>query len=122
MTSENPWAQFGGSDYTIRNLGRPAVFFIPVRNFTREARDELERVLAEEFGAFSFDDVPNHGMWRDGAGRLVEDRSVKYTVSFAGKERIPLLIRILVNLARLLGEESIYLEAGQYACEVVPGD
>lgn len=120
MAHEDPWAGFGGSDYTLRNLGRPAVFFIPVRNFTREARSELEKLLAETFGAFSFDDVPNHGMWRNANGTLVEDRSVKYTVSFVGKERIPLLIRILVNLARLLREDSIYLEAGQYACEVVP--
>lgn len=120
MTPEDPWAQFCGSDYVLRNLGRPAVFFVPVRNFTRDARDELERLLAETFGAFTFDDVPNHGMWRNAEGVLLEDRSVKYTVSFVGKERIPLLVRILVNLARLLGEESIYLEAGQYACEVVP--
>jgi hypothetical protein len=50
----------------------------------------------------------------------VSDESRIFEVSFKGKENIPLLIKKLAQVARLTGEECIYLKAGQYACTVAP--
>jgi len=116
----SPWEGLQGPGYHIENLGRPLVFYVPTRNFTKDARQTLECELHDRFGGFTATDVGRRGVWINLFGKHVTDKSVEYEVSFAGKERIPEVARILVNLARLIGEECIYIKAGEDAALIWP--
>lgn len=123
--SDNKWSEFESPDYRLQDLGRPAVFIIPVRALAQQIdgetlADDLNRFLADNFGAYTVMTTPNFGIWRGPGGSLVSDESRIYEVSFKGKENIPLLIKKLVRIAELTGEECIHLKAGQYSCLASP--
>lgn len=123
--SDSKWSEFESPDYRLQDLGRPAVFIIPVRALAQPMdgetlADDLNRFLEENFGAYTVFDIPGFGIWKGPGGSFVKDKSQIYEVSFRGKENIPLLIRKLARIAELTGEECIYLKAGQYSCLVSP--
>lgn len=123
--SDNKWSEFESPAYRLQDLGRPAVFIIPVRALVQRIDGEtlaenLNRFLTDNFGAYTIIDIPSFGIWRGPGGVLITDKSRIYEVSFKGKENIPLLIKKLVRIAEFTGEECIYLKAGQYSCLVSP--
>jgi hypothetical protein len=123
--SENKWQEFQSPEWRLQDLGRPAVFIIPlkalwVRTGEGSIEDELNRFLFANFTAFTSMSIPSFGVWSGPGQTPVFDESRMYEVSFKGKERIPLLVTELARIARLTGEECIYLKAGQYACLIHP--
>lgn len=125
----NKWAEFASSpSYRLVDLGRPAVFLIPVRKLKMDAlpqpdtvEEELRKFLLANFGAYTVTYVPSFGCWRDGE-RIIYDECVQYEVSFAGKEHIPLLLGKLARVALITGEKCIYVKSGQYSALVYPLD
>jgi hypothetical protein len=119
------WAGFQGKGYAIENLGRPAIFLIPVKKLSlrfvrRTVGQEIHRFLIAEFGAYTSTTIPSFGFWRDGGQAVIHDACCQYEVSFVGKERIPLLLAKLARIAEVAGEDCIYFKAGQYTCTVRP--
>ena len=113
------------ASYVLTDLGRPAIFFIPSYKLLQRcdgitAKELLHRFLFAEYGAYTTTLVPQFGLCKNGSDEPVYDECVQYRVSFAGPERIPKLLAKLAEIARLIGEECIYVEAGQYACLVSP--
>ena len=84
------------------------------------AEENLHQFLSKEFGAFTTTTVPYFGFWRSAGLRITYDECRLYEVSFVGKERMPLLLTKLAEIARIIGEECIYFKAGQYTCLVRP--
>ncbi len=118
--SENPWQGFEDPDYELVDIGRPAVFLIPNACLNRETREEVELFLRETYGGFQRLKSLVSGVYTTDSGDVVLDDCVQYEVSFKGKDRIPELARMLANVARLTGQEAIYLKAGQYASLLRP--
>ncbi len=126
---ENIWQQFESPDsnYHLQDLGRPAVFLIPLTKLQWKVDgvacgEHIQQFLTATFGACSFrsSPVPSSGIWI-GPGQKIElDESLRYEVSFAGKDRIPLLLEELARIAILIEEKCIYFAAGQYACLIHP--
>ena len=127
MREENKWKEFEGEEYGIENLGRPASFLVPSHKLKTKSgegaktiEEDLHDFLFREFGAFTTTNVPYFGLWRDAGSRTVYDECRLYEVSFAGKERIPKLLKKLAEVAAAISEDCIYFKAGQYACLVHP--
>ena len=125
--AKNKWAEFESESYEIIDLGRPAVFLVPVSlmNLTVDmgvsVAEQIELFLAAHFGgSFTKTLVPSFGVWRDGRNVYHQDECAQYEVSFVGKDKIPLLVGLLVRICRWTGEQCIYFKAGQYACLVRP--
>lgn len=124
--NKSKWGKFkGGKNYILIDLGRPMRFFIPsgklafpFRNTTVEKY--LRQLLTKHFDAFTTSVIPNFGVWRSHTGQLVNDECKEFRVSFLGKDRIPLLLEALGEIAAVIGEACIYVEAGQYAALVYP--
>ena len=123
--ANNKWREFDGPHYRLRDLGRPAIFLIPLKKLRQKhdgvlIEDRLHRFLIANFGAFTTSSIPSFGVWKEPDQKAVVDESRQYKVSFAGKKHIPLLIEELAQIAALTEEDCIYLETGQYACLVYP--
>lgn len=122
---ENKWSEFESPNYHLQDLGRPAVFLIPVKKFELEIdgvplKEHLHGFLSEHFTAYTASLIPSLGVWKGPGDVPVFDESWEYKVSFEGKDRIPFLMGELARIAALIGEECIYFEAGQYACLIHP--
>ncbi|MDP2696362.1 MAG: hypothetical protein Q8O87_03915 [bacterium] len=119
---ENKWAGLEGPGYHLENLGRPAVFLLPSAKIEMQPQIEhgLRTFLTENFGAFTVTVVPSFGVWKDANHSVIDDSCLQYEVSFAGKDRIPLLAKKLAEIAQDINEQCIYLKAGQYSCLVYP--
>ena len=113
-----------GKLYHIDDLGRPGVFLLPAQKLKMRIGDmtveeDLHEFLVKAFGAYTSSTVPNFGFWKaESEKRVFYDICVEYEVAFAGKEKIPLLLAKLASIAQAIGEECIYVKAGQYACLV----
>src|SRR4051812_37598309 len=124
--SENKWDGFKSPNYNIVDLGRPKTFLIPVNKLDihlpsgKTVRDDLHEFLLTNFGAFTTTYIPGFGIWRNNKGQTYVDACTKYEVSFVGKERIPLVLTKLAELARAMNEECLYVSAGQYNALVEP--
>lgn len=122
---ENKWLEFESPRYRLQDLGRPAVFLIPLSKLRQEIdgvtiEERLRRFLTANFAAYSATEIPSFGVWLGSGREIVFDESRQYKVSFVGKDRIRLLLEKLRDIAVLAGEECIYFEAGQYACLIWP--
>ena len=123
----NKWSGLEGEGYRIEDLGRPAVFLIPVRKLKvgvlgRTTEEKLRRFLIGNFGAFTSSRVPSFGFWKDIEQATISDECAIYEVSFVGKDKISILLKELAQTARDIDEKCIYFKAGQYACLVYPAD
>jgi hypothetical protein len=124
---KNPWEGLEGPTYHIENLGRPAMFLIPSHKLRtpglsgKTPEEDLNAFLSEKFGAFNTTPVPEVGFWKNAQQRLVYDECRRYKVSFVGKERIPELFAKLSEICTAIGEDCLYVEAGQYSGLLYPG-
>jgi hypothetical protein len=120
---ENKWRTFKNSHYRLLNLGRPAVFLLPIKKLQtrigKKAKADLHVFLIENFTAYTIT-AYSIGVWKDSGGSPVQDKCQMYEVSFTGRNRIPMLLQKLAKLAKILNEECIYFKAGQYSCLVYP--
>lgn len=122
---EDKWADLGGEGYTLENLGRPAEFLLPEEKLETPVNGktvlaDLEDFLAEHFGAYTTHTAESYGVWRNKHQFTFHDRCRRFEVSFVGKDRIPLLLAKLAEIAREIDEECIYFKAGQYATLIFP--
>lgn len=125
---KNKWRSFErkNSPYVLEDLGRPAVFLIPVRKLRirPDGNDTVERMIAnfilENLGAFTISTVPSFGFWKNRESALILDECHQYEVSFPGKNGVSRLMEKLAEVARKADEECIYFKAGQYACLIYP--
>lgn len=123
---QNKWKGFSSGDYTIKNLGRPAVFLLPTKKLNKKfggetLKSNLHKFLIKNFGSYTTSIVPQFGFWKKSNESTIVDECCEYEVSFLGKNRIPLLIKKLSEIASAAKEECVYLKAGQYSCFVYPG-
>lgn len=121
--TENKWHSLGGDGYTIKDLGRPAIFLIPVKKLKLKAGDltveeYLHKFLTENFCAYTC--IPSFGFYKSAEGAIIFDECRQYEVSMLGKERIPILLKKLADVAKIIGEECIYVKAGQYSGLLYP--
>lgn len=79
--------------------------------------DVLHEFLIKEFGGYTSTIIPYFGVWRD-EEETSYDECRRYEVSFVGQERIPILLAKLAEIAKIIEEECIYFQAGQYSCLV----
>ena len=123
---ENKWSGLDkGKNYSLVNIGRPGVFLLPTIKLKQKINgksieDDLHDWLTDNFGAYSSSLISNFGFWRNRKKRLVYDECREYEVSFDGKERIPVLLSKVAEIAQLIGEDCIYVKAGQYAGLLYP--
>lgn len=122
---ENKWSGLEDESYHLENLGRPAIFLLPVRKLQKElggvsVEQLLHQFLIAEFESYTSSTIPSFGVWKDAQKTIISDECRQYEVSFAGKERIPVLAKKLAEIAKWVEEECIYLKAGQYSCLVYP--
>ena len=122
---ENKWQEFESSHYRLQDLGRTAVFLIPLKKLRQEidgttVEEHLHQFLTKNFGAYGFLSVPSSGVWIGPDQVIMFDESRRYEVAFVGKSRLPFILDELARLAVLIGEKCIYFAAGQYVCLVWP--
>ena len=119
--NESKWRFFEKmGNYRVQDLGRPAIFLIPVGKLQQKIgrltiEEYLETFLKKHFRAFTRSQAYIRGYWEGHVDDLVE-----FEVSFLGKENIPLLLHELAFIARKMGEACIYIKAGQYTGLVFP--
>lgn len=113
--------------YQVQPLGRPAVFLLPSLKLKRLMRprgpsieDALHEFLLKEFGGYTASGGNIFGFWLGPRGRVHYGEHKTYTVAFLGKDRIPRLIAFLAKIARVMGEECVYLETGEDASLIYP--
>ena len=119
------WEAFQRKTYRLEDLGRPALFYLPshklkIKQGDTTIEDSLHAFLLENFDAFTTTLIPQFGVWRNDNNQIAYDECRQYRVSFPGKERIPLLLEKLSEIAKTIDEKCIYVETGQYACLVYP--
>ncbi|KKQ36029.1 MAG: hypothetical protein US50_C0001G0031 [Candidatus Nomurabacteria bacterium GW2011_GWB1_37_5] len=122
---KNKWKGLEGRGYRLQNLGRPAIFLLPIKKLKKKVRGQavektLHKFLIEEFGAYTSSTIPNFGIWENIKKMKVSDKCRQYEVSFVGKKRIPILLEKLAEIAGQIGEDCIYFKAGQYTTLVYP--
>jgi hypothetical protein len=122
---QNKWESLIGEGYKIEDLGRPAIFLLPTKKLRQKIDDanieeDLHRFLTENFGSYTSLLIPTFGFWRDQKKAVIFDECRQYEVSFVGKERIPVLLKKLAQIAIIIQEECIYIKAGQYSGLVYP--
>lgn len=127
MADENKWAGFEHPSYRIVDIGRTASFFIPIAKINLPSKEEgktIETVLHEflraKFGGFHMNPLPSAGVWVNATEQVFFDNCLVYSVSFPGKERIPMLLVFLADLARQMNEECLLISAGQYDALLYP--
>jgi len=125
MTQTDKWRRFRSRNYTLKDLGRPAIFLLPtgklrIKIGNLSVGEHLHRFLIKNFGAYTSSTIPSFGFWKSTKEAAIQDECREYEVSFLGKEKIPVLIDKLAEIALVIGEECIYLKAGQYACLIYP--
>ena len=113
MTKNNmsKWEAFKNEKYyKLKNLGRPAIFLLPVKKLRKKVGgisvDKfLNEFILKNFGAYTTSLLPIFGFWRNDRKKIVYDKCLEYEVSFIGKEKIPLLLCKLAEVATAIDEE-----------------
>ena len=121
----NKWEGLDTEKFWFEDLGRSAIFLIPVAKLQiamdgKTVEKSLFEFLVVQFGAFTYSTVSNFGVWVDGKQVLVYDECRLYDVAFVGKERIPMLADKLVDILQATGEACMFFKAGQYASLIHP--
>lgn len=121
------WKEFESEYYIIQDLGRVMPFLVPSRKLKTAfagstIEDALHRLIKKYVGAYTYLPIPYAGVWTNERGETLYDESREYRVAFLGKERIPLLLEILAAVAKEIGEECLFVGAGQYSATVTPTD
>jgi len=127
MEQNGQWKELENSNFNFVDLGRPAIFIIPVVKLKHEmdgktVEQALIQFLMKNYQAYSTLNVQNFGAWMDGKKVIHYDESKLFKVSFVGKERITPLAEFLSKIAKSINEQCIYFEAGQYAALIYPAD
>ncbi len=121
----NKWAALAGRGYRIEDLGRPAIFLIPIKKLKKKIRGvsvekDLHKFLVNNFGAYTTSTIPGFGFWKNAERATISDACREYEVSIFGKGKIPALLKKLAEIATATEEECIYMKAGQYSALVYP--
>lgn len=121
------WDKIPKGNYRVVDLGRPAVFLLPSQKLGLvmpsgvTAQESLHKFFAANFSGYTFFCREKAGFYVDGKV-IVYDKCLEYKVSFLGKEKIPILLEKLAEIAAFIKEDCIYVEAGQYSGRVYPLD
>ena len=71
----NKWAEFFGRNYKLVNLGRPAIFLLPIKKLHKHFRTTtvekyLHAFLTKNFDAYTTSTVPSFGIWNRHKGHF----------------------------------------------------
>lgn len=119
------WTSLRGEGYLLEDLGRPAVFLLPIKKLhfpmgETTVEEELHQFLIKNYGSYTTSTVPSFGFWKDLKRATILDECRIYEVSILGRKKVPPLLRKLADIAIAMQEECIYVKAGQYAALVYP--
>lgn len=122
---KSKWAPLVRKGYIIEDLGRPAIFLIPIKKLKKQVNGisvekDLHRFLVDNFGAYTASTIPGFGFWKNAEKATISDACREYEVSFLGKGKIPALLKKLAEVAMATREKCIYVKAGQYSALVSP--
>lgn len=127
MSEESKWSGFEHPSYRIVDIGRTFVFYIPVAKLDIPSKEEgttvrglVHSFLKEQFGGGNVDPIPREGFWVNAEKQIFFDNCVRYSVSFLGKERMVELLIFLRALTAHIGEECLFISAGQYDALLYP--
>ena len=122
MSMNSKWHGMESSNYTIVDLGRPAVFLLPLEPLKAHAYEEAElhAFLMDNFESYTAATIPSFGFWKNKNEAIIFDECREYEVSFVGKDKIPMLMEKLASIAKRIGEDCVYFKAGQYGCVIYP--
>jgi hypothetical protein len=110
VKNNSKWANFSRNPhYRLVDLGRPLVFLIPEKKLKKRIGNQtveiyLQKFLSERFGAFTSSIVANFGIWVNDCNIAHKDRCRIYEVSFNGKNKIPILLQKLAEIAKATDE------------------
>lgn len=124
---KSKWEGLEHPSYRIIDIGRTFVFYIPIAKLDlpsteegKTVRDVVHAFLKEKFGGGNVDPVPREGFWVNANKQIFFDQCIRHSVSFLGKERMVELLTFLRNLAAHIGEECLFISAGQYDALLYP--
>jgi hypothetical protein len=114
--------------YRRESLGRMAVFLLPSLKLKQRGQDgqpveeRIHRFLIGNFAGYTVETGNILGFWKDGRGEEHYGEHRLFRVAFAGKDRVAVLEEFLAGIATEIGERSIYLETGEDAWLISPGE
>jgi hypothetical protein len=108
---------------TVREerIGRTASFLVPSLKLKERGdkgatlEDKLHRYLLETFGGYTAAAGNIFGYWKDKSGREFYGEHRRFEVGLLEEDRLAELKRFLAELAGEMGEQCIYLQAGEEA-------
>jgi hypothetical protein len=107
----------------MRNLipiGRMAIFYLPASKVSDSLRLRVERFLIGNFKGYTCQRVNIEGAWASSGGSVSLDSNIRFEASFAGKDRIPMLVDFLSGLCHEMREDALYLTMGEDSYLVTP--
>lgn len=121
------WDEFKNERYHIEDKGREFYFLIPSCKLKKTVREKTIEEIVRTFvkkhvGAITHCSVSYSGEYKGRRRKSAYDESRPYFVSFLSKERIPIFLEFLAAIAKEIGEECIYVGAGQHRATVGPTD
>lgn len=112
--------------YKKENLGTMVTFLLPSlklkeRNASGQTHeDRLHAFLLKNFNGYTATAANLFGYWRNHSGQEFYGEHKEYKVSLLDKKRIGLLEKFLVKIGKEIGEESVYLAAGDESWLLYP--
>jgi len=113
--------------YKRENLGTMVTFLLPSLKLKERMRrgqtleDRLHAFLLKQFNGYTATAANVFGYWRSHSGREFYGEHTEYKVSLIDRNRIGILERFLAKIGRELGEQSVYLAAGDESWLLYPG-
>lgn len=108
---------------TVREepIGRPAAFLVPSLKLKQRGDDgqpleeTLHRYLLQTFGGYTAAAGNIFGYWKDKSGKEFYGEHRRFEVGLLDEDKLPELKRFLAGFADQMGEQCIYLQAGEEA-------
>jgi hypothetical protein len=102
-------------------IGRPAAFLVPSLKLKQRGdngqtlEEKLHGYLLGTFGGYTAAAGNIFGYWKDRSGREFYGEHRRFEVGLLEEDKLPELKRFLAGLADEMGEQCIYLQAGEEA-------
>ena len=102
-------------------IGRPAAFLVPSLKLKQRGEsgqtleEKLHGYLLGTFGGYTAAAGNFSGYWKDRSGREFYGEHRRFEVGLLEEDKLPELKRFLALLADDMGEQCIYLQAGEEA-------
>ena len=101
------------------SLGKEAVFLLPSLKLEQRdqkgktIKDVIHDFIVKNFNSYTVETGNIFGYWKQRDGKIEYGEHRKFTVSFVGKNRIPILEKFIARIAYIIGEECVYFKTGE---------